>query len=166
MNSDDNHLHDAGPRGQERTFRFRANRSARTQRAVALAGFLALAVTAALVACSPAASNAPSIALPSVDVSAAASLGTQAALTALDQVDVAITANESSGDLSAENATSLKTLAASIRTSLQTGDVTAARAGFEQFSTQFDQFAAELKGDAGTQLQDAVAALEAALAGG
>ena len=166
MNSDDNVLPNAGPRGQEHTFRLRTNRLERTQRAVALAGVLGLTLMAALVACSPAASNPPSIALPSVDVSAAASLGTQAALTALDQVDAAITANESAGGLSAENATSLKTLAASIRTSLQTGDVTAARAGFDQFSTQFDQFAAQLNGDAGTQLQDAVTALEAALAGG
>ena len=132
----------------------------------AVATALVAILATALVACSPAASNAPSIAIPSVDASAAASLGTQAALTALDEVDAAITAGQTSGGLTAESATSLKSLLASIRTSLQSGDVTAARAGFDQFSTQFDQAAAGVSGDAGTQLQAAVDALEAALAGG
>jgi len=135
-------------------------------RALATA-FVAICATlaVALAACSPAASNAPSVAIPSVDASAAASLGTQAALTALDKVDAAIAAGQTSGGLTAENATSLKSLLASIRTSLQSGDVTAAKAGFAQFASQLDQVAAGVSGDAGTQLQSARDALEAALAG-
>jgi hypothetical protein len=126
----------------------------------------AVALAAALAACSPAASNAPSVALPSVNASAAASLGMQAALTALDDVDAAISANESSGGLTADNASSLKSLSASIRTALQTGDTTAAKSAVDQLSTKVSEQASGLSGDAGKQLQDAVAALKAALAGG
>jgi hypothetical protein len=122
-------------------------------------------LAAAFVGCSPAASAVPSLAIPSIDASAAASLGTQAALSALDEVDSAITANESSGGLTADEATSLKSISASIRTALQTGDVSAAQPAVDEFSTKVDELASELSGDAGTQLRDAVAALKAALAG-
>jgi hypothetical protein len=126
----------------------------------------AVVLTAAFAACSPAASTAPSVALPSVNASAAASLGMQAALTALDNVDAAISANETSGGLTAENATSLKTISASIRTALESGDATAAQPAVDEFSAKVDELASGLSGDAGTQLTDAVAALKAALAGG
>ena len=89
----------------------------------------------------------------------------QAALTALDDVDAAITANATPGGLTADNATSLKTLSASIRTALQTGDTTAAKAAVDQFSTKLGEMASSLNGDAGKQLQDAAAALKAAVAG-
>ncbi|MFL5726265.1 MAG: hypothetical protein ACJ76W_04070 [Chloroflexota bacterium] len=131
---------------------------------VGLAAFLTFAVV--LVGCSSAASTRPSIAIPSVNASAAASIGMQAALTALDQVDAAITANEGGGGLSAENATSLKTASASIRTALQTGDLSAARTAVQEFSTKLDQAAASLNGDAGKKLQDALAALKASVPGG
>ena len=89
----------------------------------------------------------------------------QAALTALKDVDAAITANATSGGLTADNATSLKTLSASIRTALQTGDTAAAKTAVDQFSTKLSEMASGLSGDAGKQLQDAAAALKAAVAG-
>lgn len=87
-------------------------------------------------------------------------------MTALDNVDAAISANETSGGLTAENATSLKTISASIRTALESGDATAAQPAVDEFSAKVDELASGLSGDAGTQLTDAVAALKAALAGG
>jgi len=134
---------------------------------VRAAGACAAAVllVAAVAACSSTASNAPSVAIPSINASPAASLGMQAALTALNDVDAGITANETSGGLTADNATSLKTLSASIRTALQTGDTTAAKTAVDQFSTKLSEMASGLSGDAGKQLQDAAAALKAAVAG-
>jgi hypothetical protein len=130
------------------------------------AGAVALAVV--LSACSSTASpgGSASLALPSVDVSAAASAGAQAALTALDGVDAAITANQTSAGLTTDEAASLKSLTASIRTALQTGDMTAAKTAFESFSTKFSGMAAKLNTGAGKQLTDAVAALKAAMAAG
>ena|SRR6476661_4518138 len=131
------------------------------------AGVAAAAVmlVAAVAGCSSPGSSVPSVAIPSINASAAASLGTQAALSALDDVDAAISANQSSGALTADNATSLTTLSASIRTALQTGDMSAARTAADQFSTKLGEMASGLSGDAGKQLQDAAAALKAALAG-
>jgi hypothetical protein len=127
-----------------------------------------VAVAIALGACSPGASAVPlpSVALPSVDASAAsaaASVATQAALAALDQVDAAITANQASTGLTADEASSLKQLTAGIRTALQSGDTTAARTAIDNLSTKVDGFAAKLNTDAGTQLKAAIAALKAAL---
>jgi hypothetical protein len=131
----------------------------------AVAAIAALILVAGVAACSSTASSIPSVAIPSVNASAAASVGMQAALTALDDVDAAITANTTSGGLTADNATSLKSLSASIRTALQTGDATAAKAAVDQFSTKLTELSSGLTGDAGKQLQDAAAALKAAVAG-
>ena len=79
--------------------------------AVATAAGVALAIV--LGACSPSASAVPSAlasAVPSVDVSAGASLATGAALAALDQVDAAIDANETSGALTADDAKAVQDL--------------------------------------------------------
>ena len=134
---------------------------------VRAAGAAAAAVllAAAVAACSSTASSVPSVAIPSINASAAASLGMQAALTALDDVDAAISANETSGGLTADNATSLKTLSASIRTALETGDTSAAKTAVDQLSSKLSEMASGLNGDAGKQLQDAAAALKAAVAG-
>jgi hypothetical protein len=130
------------------------------------AAIAALILAAAFAACSPAASSVPSVAIPSIDASAAASLGTQAALSALDDIDAAISSNETSGGLTTDDASSLKTLSASIRTALETGDTTAAQTAADQFATKLGELASGLDGDAGQKLQDAAAALKAALAGG
>ena len=124
-----------------------------------------VAMAIAIAACSPSASTVPggSITLPSIDASAIASAAAGAAMAALDQVDAAITANQTSAGLTADEASSLKTLTAGIRTSLQTGDTAAARTAVDNLSTTVDGFAAKLNADAGTQLKTAIAALKAAL---
>ena len=91
-----------------------------------------------------------------------ASAASAAAIAALDQVDTAIAANQTSGALTADEASSLKTLSTGIRTRLQTGDTTAARTAVDSLSTK-DSFAAKLNTDAGRQLTTAIAALTAAL---
>ncbi len=119
----------------------------------------------ALGACSPAVSTAPggSIALPSVNASAVASAAAGAALTALGQVDAAITANQTSSALTAEEATSLTQLSAGLRTALTSGDTAAAQTALTNLATKVDGFASKLTGPAGTQLTAAIAALKAAL---
>ena len=118
----------------------------------AAAGVTGLALAAALIGCSPGASSvpAPSLALPSIDASAVASAGAQAALSALDQVDAAITATTSSTGLTAD-----------LRTKLQTGDMTSAKTAFDAVSAKVDELAAKLNTDTGKQLRDAVASLKA-----
>ena len=122
----------------------------------------------ALAACSPSASNVPvgSLAVPSVDVSAGASLATGAALAALDAIDGAIAANQTSGALTADEAKSLQDLATGVRTALQSGDTTAARTAADNLSTKAGELAAKLNTDAGKQLTAAIAALKAALPAG
>ncbi|HUQ77542.1 MAG TPA: hypothetical protein VM427_01550 [Patescibacteria group bacterium] len=118
----------------------------------------------AVGACSPGASVAPaSVALPSIDASAAASALSGAAMTALDQVDAAITTTRTDGTLTADEATSLTQLTAGVRTALTSGDTTAARAAVDNLGTKVDSFAAKLGAGAGPQLTAAIAALKAAL---
>ena len=137
------------------------NLTHRLSGAAATAGLVVALV--ALAACSPSASTVPSLAVPSVDVSAGASLATGAALAALDQIDGAIAANQTSGALTADEAKSLQDLASGIRTALQSGDTTAARTAAENLSTKAGEFAAKLDTNAGKQLTAAIAALKAAL---
>jgi hypothetical protein len=134
------------------------------------AGVLALA--GVLGACTN--GNAPTVPLPSgvpsIDASAAASAAAGAAsaaagaaLTALDQVDSAIAANQTSGALTADDASSLTQLTSAARTALQSGDMTAAKTAVDNLSTKVDSLASNLSGDAGTQLQNAIAALKSAM---
>jgi hypothetical protein len=136
-----------------------------TYRLGAAAAAAGAALAIAIAACSPGASTLPipSVAVPSVNVSAGASAASVAAIAALDQVDTAIAANQTAGGLTADDASSLKTLSTAIRTSLQTGDTTAARTAVDGLSTKVDSFAAKLNTDAGRQLTAAIAALKAAL---
>jgi hypothetical protein len=141
--------------------------------ATAVAG---LVLSLMLVGCSGAASpSLPSVPLivPSINPSAiasagsaVASAGTQAALAALDQVDAAITASQSGGALTADDATSLKALTASVRTAVQSGDMTAARSAIDALSAKIGAMASTLNTDQGKLLSDAVSALKAALQGG
>ena len=103
------------------------------------------------------------MALPSVDVSVAASAASGAAITALVQVDAAIDANQTAAGLTADDVSSLKALTAGIRTSLQTGDKSSAKTAIDNLSTKVDSFAAKLNTPEGTQLKAAIAALKAAL---
>ena len=140
------------------------HRPIRHRSGVAAAGAAAV-LAMALAACSPGASSVPlpSVALPSVNASAVASAVAGAALTALDAVDGAITANTSANGLTADEAASLKDLSTGARTALQTGDTTAARTAVDNLSTKVEGFAAKLNTDAGRQLTAAIAALKAAL---
>jgi hypothetical protein len=106
------------------------------------------------------------VSLPSINASAAASMGVQAALASLDQVDAAITANQSAAGLTADDVASLKQATAAIRTALQTGDTAATKTAADNLSTNADALASKLNGDAGTQLKAAITALKAALAAG
>jgi hypothetical protein len=161
--------HDAAPRiATTTTDRNGIRREGRTvtRASAATAAAAVAAMAIALAACSPGASgvpSVPSVALPSVDVSAGASMATEAAVVALDQVDAAIALNQSSGALTADEAKSLQDLSSGVRTALTTGDVTAAKTAAEALSAKSDEFAAKLSGDAGQQLKAAIAALKAAL---
>ena len=135
-----------------------------THRSIA-AGLATFAAAIAIAACTPGASTVPggSVAVPSVNVSAAASAASGAAIEALVQVDAAIDANQTAAGLTADDASSLKALTAGIRTSLQTGDTTAAKTAVDNLSTKVDGFAAKLDTPEGAQLKAAIAALKAAL---
>lgn len=121
-------------------------------------------VAIALAACSPGASALPlPSSLPSVSVSAAASALSGAALTALDQVDLAIRANTTANGLTADDATSLQQLSTAARTAIQTGDATAARTAVDNLGAKVTALAAKLPAGTGPQLTAALAALKAAL---
>ena len=141
----------------------REGRLLRRRPRAAAAAITGLALAAALIGCSPGASSvpAPSIVLPSLDASAVASMGAQAALSALDQVDAAITANTSANGLTADDATQLKGLTADLRTKLTSGDMPSAKTAFDAVSAKVDELAAKLNSDTGKQLKDAVASLKA-----
>jgi hypothetical protein len=118
----------------------------------------------AIAACGPAATPLPiASSLPSVNASALASAAAGAALAALDQVDAAITANQTSSGLTADDASSLKQLTAGVRTALQSGDMTAAKTALDNLSTKVDSLAAKLNNATGQQLTAAIAALKAAV---
>lgn len=127
------------------------------------------AVVVSLGACSPSASSVPlpSVnlsALPSINASAIASAASGAALTALDSVDSAIAANQSSNALTADEASSLTQLSSSLRTALQSGDTSGIQTALTNLSTKVDSFASKLSASpAGKQLTDAITALKAAI---
>lgn len=126
---------------------------------------LIAAVSAAgvLSACSPTPGSSaalPSIALPSIDPSAAAG----AVGTALDQLDAEIDANQTDTGLTIEDRDSLKAATASIRAAVETGDVAAAQPAVDQLTTKIAELDAKLGTDAGTRLKAAIAQLEALLA--
>jgi len=128
--------------------------------AVAAGATLAIGIAA----CGPAATPLPiASSLPSVNASALASAAASVALAALDQVDAAITANQTSSGLTADDASSLKQLTAGVRTALQSGDMSAARTAIDNLSAKVDSFAAKLNNATGQQLTAAIAALKAAL---
>jgi hypothetical protein len=144
----------------------RASRRRRTAAALIGSGFaLALALGACNTPAVGSAVPASSVALPSVDASAAASVASQAALAALDRVDAAITANTSATGLSADDAAALTQLTAGLRTALQSGDMTGAKTAFANLSTKANSLAPKFSGAAGTQMTDAVATLKSALGG-
>ena len=164
--------HDVAPRTAtfNRSGIRREGRPATTHQFAAVTAVMGAALAIAFAACSPAASSAPggSLALPSlpsVDVSAGASLATGAAISALDQVDAAIAANQTSGALTADEASDLQDLSAGVRTALTSGDTTAARTALTDLTAKVDDdsISAKLNTDVGAQLKAALEALKAAL---
>jgi hypothetical protein len=124
----------------------------------------ALALGAALSACTTSTGSSPAVpqvSLPavSVDPSAAAA----AVVTALDQIDTQIDANQTATGLTVEERDTLKGLVATIRTAVQTGDLSAAQPGVDALSAKLTELDAKLGTDAGTQLKDAVAQLKTLL---
>jgi ABC-type glycerol-3-phosphate transport system substrate-binding protein len=121
---------------------------------------LAIGVTLAaggvLAACSGTTTtpSLPAVSLPpvSIDPSAAAS----AVVAVLDQIDTAIDANQTATGLTIEERDSLKGLVSQIRTSVQTGDVSAAKPTVDALSAKITELDAKLGTDAGTQLKAAV----------
>jgi hypothetical protein len=125
-----------------------------TGRGRRLAAGTGLVLAALLAACSPSPGGsgaASAVALPSIDASAAASAAAGAALSALDQVGAAITANQTSNKLTADEASSLTQLSTGVRTAL------------DNLSTKVDSFASKLTGADGTQLTSAITALKNAI---
>jgi hypothetical protein len=127
---------------------------------------LIAAVTAAgvLSACSPAPGGSPSLpslALPSVDPSAAAG----AVVSALDQLDTEIDANQTDTGLTVEDRDALKQITASIRAAIQTGDVSTAQPAVDQLTAKIAELDAKLGTDAGASLKAAIAQLQTLLAG-
>ncbi len=124
-----------------------------------------LSLGAVLSACStsPGSSAAlPSVSLPavSIDPSAAAS----AVVAALDQIDTEIDANQSATGLTTEDAAALKGFTAQIRTTVQTGDLSAAKPTLDQLSAKVTELDAKLGTDAGARLKAALAQLQTLLA--
>jgi hypothetical protein len=124
----------------------------------------ALALGAALSACNATTASSPSlpqVSLPavSIDPSAAAA----AVVTALDQLDTEIDANQTATGLTVEERDTLKGLVSTIRTAVQTGDLTAAQPAVDELSTKLTELDAKLGTDAGTRLKDAAAQLKTLL---
>jgi hypothetical protein len=144
----------------------------RTSATRVLSAVAGLALAGAIAACSPGASGVPlpSVnvsALPSIDASAVASAAAGAALTALDSVDSAIAANQSSSTLTADEASSLTQLTGALRTALQSGDTSGIQTALTNLSSKVDSLSAKLgSSPAGKQLTDAIAALKAAIPAG
>jgi hypothetical protein len=124
-----------------------------------------LSLGATLSACSPAPGSSPalpSVSLPavSIDPSAAAS----AVVAALDQLETEIDANQSATGLTTEDADALKGFIAQIRTTVETGDLSAAKPTLDQLSAKVTELDAKLSTDAGARLKAALAQLETLLA--
>ena len=135
----------------------------KTTKSILLVSALALAGVLSACNAAPGASPAlPSVSLPavSIDPSAAAS----AVVAALDQIDAEIDANQSATGLTTEDADALKGFTAQLRTTVQTGDLSAAKPTLDQLSAKVTELDAKLGTDAGARLKAALAQLETLLA--
>ncbi|HUP54286.1 MAG TPA: hypothetical protein VM408_02170 [Methylomirabilota bacterium] len=124
-----------------------------------------IALAGALSACNASTGSSqalPSVSLPtvSIDPSAAAA----GVVAALDQVDTEIDANQSATGLTTEDADALKGFTAQLRTTVQTGDLSAAKPTLDQLSAKVTELDAKLGTDAGARLKAAIAQLQTLLA--
>lgn len=118
---------------------------------LALAGVLSAYNNAPAGTVPPLASAAASVA-----TSMAPSGAVDAVVTVLNELDAAIASNQTPTGLTAEEQPELQGIADSIRTAIETGDLSAARPAFNELSTKVDDLAAKLDSEAGTTLNDAV----------
>jgi hypothetical protein len=135
----------------------------KTTKSILLVSALALAGVLSACNAAPGSSPAlPSVSLPavSIDPSAAAS----AVVAALDQIDTEIDANQSATGLTTEDADALKGFTAQLRTTVQTGDLSAAKPTLDQLSAKVTELDAKLGTDAGARLKAALAQLQTLLA--
>ena len=136
----------------------------KTSKNLLLIGVGALAVALSGCTNTPGTSpSLPAVSLPAVSIDPSAA--TQAVTTALDQLDTEITANQSATGLTVEEGDTLKGIVAEIRTTVQTGDLSAATPTVEELKAKVAELDAKLGTDAGTRLKAALAQLEALLAG-
>ncbi len=135
----------------------------KTPKSLLLIAMLSLGAVLSACSTSPGSSaTLPSVSLPavSIDPSAAAS----AVVAALDQIDTEIDANQSATGLTTEDVAALKGFTAQIRTTVQTGDLSAAKPTLDQLSAKVTELDAKLGTDAGARLKAALAQLQTLLA--
>ena len=130
-----------------------------------LAFIAAVSVAGVLTGCSstPGSSVAVPASMPAVSIDPSAATG--AVVSAIDQLDTEIDANQTATGLTVEDRDALKQITASVRAAVQTGDLSAAQPAIDELSTKITELDAKLGTDAGTRLKAAVAQLEALLAG-
>lgn len=138
-------------------------RAMKTTKSILLISAIALA--GALSACNASTGSSqavPTVSLPavSIDPSAAAS----AVVAALDQLETEIDANQSATGLTTEDTDALKGFVTQIRTTVETGDLSAAKPTLDQLSAKVTELDAKLGTDAGARLKAALAQLETLLA--
>ena len=135
----------------------------KTLRSIALIS--ALATASLMAACSNTPGGSPSLPAVSIPpVSVDPSAASAAVITALDQVETEIDANQNATGLTAEEADALKGFVSTVRSAVETGDMSAARPAVDALSAKLMELDAKLGTDAGTRLKDALAQLKALLA--
>ena len=125
----------------------------------------AVSVAGVLAGCSstPGSSVVVPASMPTVSIDPSAAAG--AVVSAIDQLDTEIDANQTEAGLTVEDRDALKQITASVRAAVQTGDLSAAQPAIDELSTKITELDAKLGSDAGIRLKAAVAQLEALLAG-
>lgn len=133
----------------------------KTTKSILLITVFSLGAVLSACSTSPGGSAAlPSLPAVSIDPSAAAS----AVAAVLDKIDTEIDANMSATGLTTEDADALKGITAQLRTTVQTGDLSAAKPTLDQLSAKVTELDAKLGTDAGARLKAALAQLQTMLA--
>jgi len=125
----------------------------------------ALAAAGLVAACSNTPGGSPSLPAVSIPpVSVDPSAASAAVITALDQIETEIDANQNATGLTAEEADALKGFVSTVRSAVETGDMSAAAPAVDTLAAKLTELDAKLGTDAGTRLKDGVAQLKALLA--
>jgi hypothetical protein len=105
----------------------------------------------------------PAVSLPAMSIDPAAAKA--AVLGVLDQLETEIAGSESATGLTAEEGDALEAIVAKIKTAVETGDLSAATPALDELKAKVAELDAKLGTDAGARLKEALAQLEALLAG-